>query len=658
MAVQAKGKAAKQLGFYIDQTRCTGCYACIVACEDWHDVPAGPASWMRVQTIEKGKFPNLFSAYLSSPCYHCEDAPCVAVCPVEAITKREDNGIVEVDREKCLGRDICGRPCSVECPAGNDIQGFVSRIAEGEYDQAWELLAQTNPLPGVCGRVCYHPCEEMCTRGQVDEPLTIHALERFVGEQAPATPPLITEQKSQRVAVIGSGPAGLSCAYQLARHGYKVTIFEALPVAGGMLRVGIPRYRLPAEVLDREIASIKAMGVEVKTNKRLGDNLSLEELDEFDAVFLGVGAHKQRDLNIPGADLDGVIGGLDFLREANVLGKGTVGERVLVLGGGNVAFNCARLAHRLGAPEVHLACVEAYDNMPADFPEIKEGELEDIIIHPSRAFIRAMGKDGHVTGIECLEVRSMKFDEDGNLHFDAIEGSEHILAADTVIYAIGEELDLSFLPKDVKVEKGRILVGEDGATSRKGFYAGGDVTIRQERVAYAIGAGRRAAEAIDRDFQGLKKEPPVKGYKEYKLIDTDFFEKKPAVAIPQLAAHERRRNVSEVEGTLDNEQATAEAGRCLDCRGMCLVACPYNAPQFDDEGNPKMQKCDLCLEEWEKGKKPICVRACTMRALDAGTIEELRAKYGDVKEAAGFTYSEKAKPSVTFKAKTKWSQSL
>ena len=652
MAVQAEGKAVKQLGFYIDQTRCTQCCACVVACEDWHDVPAGPASWLRVSVIEEGKFPNLFVAYRPNLCYHCEDAPCVAICPVSAITKREDNGIVEVDREKCLGQDVCGRPCSVECPAGNDIRGVVSLIAEEKYDQAWELLVRTTPLPGVCGRVCYHPCEEICTRGQVDEPLSIHTLERFVGDHAPAAPPLITERKSQRVAVIGSGPAGLSCAYHLARRGYKVTIFEAMPVTGGMLRVGIPRYRLPSEVLDKEIAFIKAMGVEIKTNMRLGDNLGVEELDKFDATFLGVGAHRQRELNIPGMDLKEVTGGLDFLREVNVLGKATVGERVMILGGGNVAFNCARLAHRLGAVEVHLACVEAYDSMPADLPEIKEGELEDIIIHPSRAFTKIVGKDGHVAGVECLELRSVEFDEDGNLHFDAIEGSEHVLAADTVICAIGEELDLSFLPKNIKVKKGRVLGDEDGATSRKGFYAGGDITVRRERVAYAIGAGRRAAEAIDRDFRGLRKEKPVERYKEYKLLNTDFFEKKPAVAIPQLSAHQRYRNVIEIEGALDNEQAKAEASRCLNCRGMCLVACPYDAPQFGAEENAKMQKCNLCLEEFEQGKKPICVRACTMRALDAGPIEELKAKYGDVREAAGFIYSEKTKPAIIFKPKT------
>jgi ferredoxin len=247
----------------------------------------------------------------------------------------------------------------------------------------------------------------------------------------------------------------------------------------------------------------------------------------------------------------------------------------------------------------------------------------------------------------------MELDAEGELHFDALKGSEHVLAADTVIFAIGEDLDLSFLPKEIKVDKGRVLIDEDGATSHKRFFAGGDVAVRQGRVAYAIGAGRRAAQAIDNHLMGFEKQRRAKGYKEYTLLDTDFFEKKPGVPIPELPVHERRRNLSEVERGLDYEQGMMEASRCLDCRGMCQVACPYGSPSFGAEDNAKMQKCDLCLEELMENRKPICVRACTMRALDAGPIEELRAKYGDVREAAGFTYSEKGKPSIVFKPKAR-----
>ena len=547
--------------------------------------------------------------------------------------------------------DECGYPCSHECPAGSDVLGFVSLIREGKYAEAWRLLIENNPFPGVCGRVCAHPCESICNRGQVDEPVAIQALERLAAEYAPTVPPFTVERKKQRVAVVGSGPAGLSCAYQLTRRGYRVTVFEALPVAGGMLRIGIPEYRLPRAVLEREIAFIEALGVEIKTNMQLGKNLSLEDLDQFDAVFLAVGAHKERGLNIPGMDLEGVVTGLDLLKEAKLGGKAKIGKEVVVLGGGNVAFDCARTAHRLGANKVHLVCPECYEDMLAEPSEIEQGKEEGIVIHNSCIFSRVLNKNEHVAGVECLSLRSMEFDEDGKLHFDAIEGSEQVLSADTVILAIGQEPDLSFLPKDIKVNRGIISIDEEGATARRKYFAGGDAAIPERKVAWAIGSGRRAAQAIERMLKGLPGEKPAEkpATIESRLLDSDFIEKKERVKIPALPIGDRRNSFAEVEAGIDSEQARAEANRCLLCQGMCLVSCPYNAPQFGAEDNPRMQKCDLCMEEWAQGKQPICVRSCTMRALDAGPLEKLRAKYGDVKEAEGFYYYEKSEPSITFK---------
>jgi len=420
-----------------------------------------------------------------------------------------------------------------------------------------------------------------------------------------------------------------------------------------MLRVGIPEYRLPKVVLDREIAFIEAMGVEIKTNMRLGQNLSLEELDRFDAVFLAVGAHKEKSLEIPGIGLTEVIPGIDFLREVKLNGVVNVGKRVIVLGGGNVAFDCARTAHRLGAAEIHLVCPECYDEMPAEPAEIEQGEEEGVIVHASRLARRILSEKEHVTGVECLSLRSVRFDEDGKLHFDAIEGSESVLPADTVILAIGQEPDLYFLPRDIRTRRGIISIDECGATSRQKYFAGGDAAIPERKVAYAIGSGRKAAQAIDRQLRGLSPEKPEEKplATTFKLVDTDFIGKKERMAASALPVTDRRDNFAEVERDLNTEQAKMEANRCLLCQGMCFVACPYGAPQFGAEDNPRMQKCDFCMEEWEQGKQPICVRSCTMRALAAGAIDELRTTYGDVREAEGFSYYKKSEPVITFKRK-------
>ena len=653
-----KDEANKQIGFYCDQTRCTGCDACVIACKQWHDVAPGPASWMRIKTIEEGRFPNVYLGFLPSRCLNCENAPCVTACPVDAITKRQEDGIVLVDREQCLGRDACGHDCSNACPAGTDVRGFVSLIKQGKYEEAWQLIAETNPFPGVCGRICTHPCEQACVRGQIDQPLAIHALERLAADHMPPTPfygPYASEKVEQKVAVVGSGPAGLTCAYHLAKRGYRVTVFEALPVVGGMLRIGIPEYHLPKEVLGREIAFIEACGVEIETNMRLGENLSTVDLEQFDATFLATGAHEKKILDIPGADLNNLMVGLDFLRKVNLNEVVNLGKQVLVVGGGDVAIDCARSAIRLGASEVHIGCLESLDKMPANPSGVAEAKKEGISIHPSRSFRRVLDENGCCAGMECLNLRSMKFDEKGTLHLDVIKNTEHILPADTIIFAIGQAVDTSVFPKGLQINKGLITIDENGATSLPKYFAGGDAAIPEGKIAYAIGSGRKAAESIDRQLKNLPEEKLTATSRIHKseFSDTDIFQKKERVPIPSLPVLNRVLGFPEVELALTEEEGRKEASRCLECYAMCQLACPYDAPQFGAEYNPKIQKCDSCLDEYLQGKDPICVRACPTRALDAGPIGELKSKYGDTKVAKNFTYYEKTKPNVVFKPKTK-----
>ena len=665
-----------QRAFYFDQTRCTGCYTCVVACKDWHDVPAGPASWMRVSTIERGDFPNLFVAFGASPCYHCAEPICAVVCPAQAISKREDDGVVVVDKDKCREAARCGiitepsnwsmgerqSPCEIACPAHLNVPGYVSLIAKGKFREAIDLIRQRMPIPSICGRVCNHPCETVCKRQDVDEPVSICSLRRFVADLPDGDNPTpVPRTHPEKVAIIGSGPAGLSAAYDLVRLGYGVTVFEALPEAGGMLTAGIPEYRLPRDVVKRDIEYIKGLGVEIKTGKPLGPGMTLDDLGKqgYEAVFIAVGAHQGSKLNIPGTDLEGVLVGTSFLRDVNLGKEVKVGKKVLVLGGGNVAIDCARVAKRLGAAEVQLACLECREDMPAFAEEIKAAEEEGIVVHPSRTFTRLLSDKDKVSGAECQDISCMEFDSEGKLHCDIIEGSEHVLPTDMIILAVGQTPDLGFMSgtADLEVTKrGTIAVdNETLETSRPGVFAGGDAISGTGTVIEAIAAGQRAAVFINRylndEVLGTLPADEVDAAAIKVDIPADI-EKAGRQKMPSLPTAERIASFAEVNKGFTEEMAIAEAERCLNCAGsLCLDVCPYEAPQFGAEPNAKMQKCDFCLDRWEENKPPICVAACPLRALDAGPLDEMKAKHGDICNAEGFVYSEKIMPSIVFKPK-------
>ena len=664
-----------QRAFYFDQTRCIGCFTCCVACKDWHDIPAGPAHWRRVIPFEEGKFPQLFLAYLSTACYHCEEPLCAVVCPAEAITKREKDGVVVVDRQRCRESARCGitasngngqinvAACEVTCPAHVDVPGYIALIGKGRFKESLDLMREKLPLPGVLGRVCSQPCESECKRGELDSPLAIRDLKRFACDAVVDEKPTpLPRTKNQSVAIIGSGPAGLSAAYDLIRKGYGVTIFEALPVIGGMLAVGIPRYRLPREVLDRDIDYLKGLGIEIRTNTPIGREMTLDDLSRqgYEAIFIAVGAHQGHKLSIPGAGVANVLVGSSFLHQVNLGKKIKLGRKVLVLGGGNIAIDCARVALRLGAQKVAVACLESREQMPALASEIAEAEKEGVVIHPSLTFKKIACRNGRAIGAECLRLLWMEFDKDGNPHIEAIAGSEHVVSANTIIFAIGQSPELNSLlaGTDIKVtRRGTIAVDRETLeTSRPGVFAGGDAVTGTAWVIDAIAAGQRAADHIDRYLKGevlknSRRDIPVKA-SEIKVEIPPELVKEDRPFMPTLEVQQRVHNFNEIALGYEKEKALAEARRCLNCVGrLCLRVCPYDAPQFGAEKGAKMQKCDLCLDRLEENKNPICVDACIMRALDAGPLEELKAKYGDIQECAGFTYSSSTKPAIIFKPK-------
>lgn len=661
-----------QLGFHIDQTRCTGCCTCRVACKDWNDIPPGPASWRQMSSVEEGEWPDLFVAYSTSSCYHCAEPICAIVCPAKAISKRDEDGIVLVDREKCRTEVPCGiitnrngipfaempSPCSMACPAGVNAQGYIALISKGRFQEALDLIYRELPLPSVCGRVCKRPCESVCKRKELDEPIAILALKRFVTDRVVSVPDPLPITKRQKVAIVGSGPAGLSAAWGLAKKGYPVTVFEALPIVGGMLAVGIPDYRLPKEVLQRDVDYLKALGIQIKTNSPIGSNPTLNELkgEGYEAIFLAIGASRGSRLTGPGSELKGILVGTSFLQEVNLGKRPPVGPKVVVLGGGSVALDCGRTGLRLGASEVHLVCLEDRESMLADSSEIREGLEEGIKLHTSYALRRVLGKDGHVSAVECLRVHSLSFDPEGQPRFETISGSEQVFEADTVIFAIGQSPDLNLFPDIATHAKGTIAADPwTFITNRPGIFAGGDAAGRSASVIEAIAEGRQAASSIHLYLQGLvmKGKRPYSGIKASEIevkIPPDI-QRRARQTMPSLPMIQRR-SFQEVSLGLSERAAISEAERCLNCAGhLCREACFYHAPQFGAEEEPKMQMCNLCLDRWSQSKKPICVAACPTRALDAGPIEELRATYGDVRAAEMFTYSASTRPSVNFKPK-------
>jgi len=499
-------------------------------------------------------------------------------------------------------------PCRDACPAGQRAQGYIALIREGRWEDALRVIKMDNPFPGICGRICNHRCETACNRGLLDEPINIRALKRFVTDKVYAQPRQPVEPAPrlypQRVAIIGAGPCGLTAAQDLVRAGYGVTVFEAMPVAGGMLRLGVPEYRLPTEIIEREVQDIIDLGVDLRLNHRV-DNLDDVFAEGFDAVLIAVGAHEGVRLPIPGADLDGVLINTHFLRDVRLgrYGPGgdapPLGQRVLVLGGGNVAIDVARSALRLGR-EVHLACLESRETMPAHPWEVQAAEEEGVVIHAGRTFERILGDErGHVRGVECQRVISFHFDETGRLHVEKEPDSTHVLPCDTVIFSVGQRAGLAFIPDDAGVgltPKQTIAVNPNTlAATRQGVFAAGDSVSGTAFVIEAVESGHIAARSIIRYLRGEHLEPPPKPALPVVHLTREELEERvargelhrqPRVPMPELPVEQRVRTFAEVEGGYDDESAQREAARCLAC-GVCsecmscTFACGVNAIDHD-----------------------------------------------------------------------------
>ncbi len=468
-------------------------------------------------------------------------------------------------------------PCQHTCPVELDIPGYVSLIKEGKFTDSYSLIKQRNPLPVVCGRVCHHPCEFKCNRAQVDEPIAIRDLKRFAADYAYSHDfkytPKMKEKKAERVAIIGAGPAGLSAAWDLALEGYQVTIFEALPVAGGMLAVAIPEYRLPNDMLRKEVRDIEDLGVDIKLNTPVND---IDKLfaDGYKAVFIATGAHQGTKAGIPGEDLPGVYDAIEFLREINLGRPLEVGKKVAVIGGGNSAIDSARVSLRKGAEEVHIFYRREEQDMPAIAEEIEAAKEEGVKLHLLTAPTRVLGKNGEVAGLECIRMELGEFDRSGRKTPNPIKGSEYVVDVDMVIEAIGQKPDTSFIKNGaIETGKGGIVTTDKRtlATSREGVFAGGDVATGPQTVIEAIAAGQRAACSIRRYLQGQDLTPLVErnGYKPIAYSSEppseEDIKERARAKVHEITASERARSFKEVTLTYSPEEAMEEASRCLRC---------------------------------------------------------------------------------------------
>ncbi|TNC97626.1 MAG: FAD-dependent pyridine nucleotide-disulfide oxidoreductase [Gallionellaceae bacterium] len=500
-------------------------------------------------------------------------------------------------------------PCNNACPAGENIQGWLFHAESGDYEQAWRVLVENNPLPAVMGRVCYHPCEGACNRGQLDSSVGINSVERFLGDEAIkrgwkfAAPAVSTGKK---VLVVGAGPSGLSAAYHLARLGHKVEIQEAGPLAGGMMRFGIPKYRLPREVLDAEVQRILDLGVTLKFDTKVANIEQSMQDGGFDAAFLAVGAHIGKRTYIPAGDATKIVDAVSVLRSMEGEDKPMLGRRVVVYGGGNTAIDVARTAKRLGATEAIIVYRRTRDKMPAHDFEVEEALQEGVMVK-WLSTIKQAG-EGNIT------IEKMALDEKG---YPQPTGEFETLEADSVVLALGQDVDLSLLEgvSGLEIKDGTVQVAPNMMTGHPGIFAGGDMVPSERTVTVAVGHGKKAARNIDAWLRGATQEVPAKHeLAEFDKLNTWYYSDADKTVRPMLDIIRRQTSFDEVQGGLNESNALFEARRCLSCGNCfecdnCYGVCPDNAVIKLGPGKRFEFKYDYC-----KGCG-LCVAECPCGAI-------------------------------------------
>jgi len=535
-------------------------------------------------------------------------------------------------------------PCNQQCPAGEDITGYIYLVSQGKYEEAWRLIMEENPFPAIMGRVCFHTCEERCNRKEHDEAVSIHLVERFIGDYGLANRLNVTVPQTEgeeRVAIVGAGPAGLSTAYHLRKMGYSVTIFDSNQKSGGMMRYGIPAYRLPEWVLDGEISRLYEIGIEFKMGVGAGKDITWEALDnQFKAVFIAIGAWEETSLGIEGLNRKGIFNALEFLKEINLGKVPELGKKIAVIGGGNSAIDCARVSRRLGA-EVAIIYRRSEAEMPAHTEEIEMAREEGIRFLFLASPIEVYGEE-IVAGAKLEKMALGEVDKSGRRR-PVPTGETFDIDCDTMIMAIGESTRLDDLPPFISHSGGVVETDQMGKTTHSRFFAGGDIADIPHTVTHAIGSGKLAAVAIDRFLEGVKggednldqfkwgdsgnislawlkgtslfcRRNPTVDVIDYRDMNPFYFDNRPRMKIRRVPSKERLKGFQEVIESPSQEEVVSEARRCFNCGsctecGNCHIFCPENSIRRDPDGYGYVADMDYC-----KGCG-ICINECPRGAM-------------------------------------------